>query len=217
MLRTACRTILALVLLPICVAAGAANFSFTGNFDRDDDVQLFRFAVDGPGLNLVTLLTLSYAGGVNSAGVVVPAGGFDPVIALFDGAGTLIAENDDGANAVDPATGLSLDAFLEIGIPAGGYFVALTQSPNFALGPSLADGFELAGIGDFAGGFVDAFGNPRDGGWALDILDVASAAAVGAAVPVPGTLWLFGVSLLGLALWRRELSRGPGPCSVTPA
>jgi hypothetical protein len=206
MWRTACRTILALILFLVCLGAGAANFSFTGNFDRDDDVQLFRFAVEGSSLNLVTLLTLSYAGGLNSTGVVVPPSGFDPVIALFDGAGALIAESDDGSNAVDPATGLSLDAFLEIGIPAGGYFIALTQSPNFALGPSLADGFELAGISDFAGGFVDAFGNQRDGDWALDILNVASAAAV-AAVPVPGTLWLLAVSLPGLALWRRTTSK----------
>ena len=202
MLRIAFRTLLAFALLPICLGAGAANFSFTGNFARDDDVQLFRFAVEGSSLNLVTLATRSYAGGANSAGVVLPPGGFDPVIALFDGAGTLIAEDDDGSDVPDPVTGLSLDAFLQIGIPAGGYFVALTQSPNFALGPSLAEGFELAGIGDFAGGFVDAFGNPRDGDWALDILSVASAATIAAEIPAPGTLWLLGVALLGLALQR---------------
>ena len=211
MLRHVCRAILALALLPISLSTGAANFSFTGNFGRDDEVQLFRFAVEGPSLNVVTLLTLSYAGGVNSAGAVVPAGGFDPVISLFDGAGILIAEDDDGSNVVDPVTGLSLDAFLQIGIPAGDYFAALTQSPNFAFGPSLVDGFELAGTGDFAGGFVDVFGNPRDSHWALDILSVASAATFPTVVPEPGILWLLGASLLGLALCRhRTTAKGQG-------
>ena len=198
MSRNAFRAVLASALFSMSLGGGAANLSFTGDFASDDDAQFFSFAVEGPALNVVTLTTLSYAGGVSAAGAVISPGGFDPVVSLFDGAGTLIAENDDGSDVIDPATGLSLDAFLQINIPAGAYVAALTQSPNFALGPGIADGFELAGTGNFAGGFFDVFGNPRDGHWALDILGVA------AAVPSPGTLWLLSVSLLGLALWRRQ-------------
>ena len=222
MLRKTVRLILALLLLPVSVSAGAAVFSFSGNFGRDDDVQLFRFTLEGPSLNIVTLLTLSYGGGVDSAGAVVPPGGFDPVVALFDAAGALIAEDDDGSTVADAVTGESLDAFLQIGIPAGVYFAALTQSPNFAFGPTLADGFELAGTGDFTGGFMDVFGNQRDSRWALDILDVASASVFPTAVPEPGTVWLLCFALLAAALritprrscaWLRCASTARAPAS----
>jgi hypothetical protein len=198
MFRYAPRTFLPLLLLMLCTGTGAATFSFSGNFESDDDVQLFRFAVDGPALNTVTLVTLSYAGGVSGAGNVVAAGGFDPVLALFDATGTLIAEDDDGRDIADSVTGESLDAFLQIGIPAGTYFAALTQTPNFALGPLLSAGFELVGTGDFAGGFVDVFGNQRDGHWAVDIVDAASATLFPVAVPEPATAWLIAAALLML-------------------
>lgn len=191
-------------------AAGAADFSFTGNFARDDDVRLFRFTVGAPSLSTVTLLTLSYAGGINAAGATILPGGFDPVISLFDSAGALIGEGDDGGAAIDPATGLALDAFLQIDLAAGDYVAALTQSPNFAFGPSLIDGFELAGTGDFAGGFIDPFGNQRDSHWALDILSVARASAAG--VPEPGSALLLAIGLAGLAFTRLDTSRS-GPSS----
>jgi hypothetical protein len=124
----------------------------------------------------------------------------DPVVTLFDAAGTLIAEDDDGSAVADAVTGESLDAFLQIGIPAGVYFAALTQSPNFAIGPTLADGFELAGTGDFTGGFMDVFGNQRDSRWAMDIRNVAFAGVFPTAVPEPGTVWLLGFVLLLVAL-----------------
>lgn len=194
------KMITGVVLALLGASAGAANFSFTGSFTRDDDVQLFRFAVAAPSLSTVTLLTLSYAGGTNAAGSPVPAGGFDPVISLFDAAGALIGEADDGGATSDPVTGLALDAVLQIDLTAGDYVAALTQSPNFA-GPSLADGFEFAGSGNFAGGFI--FGNPRDGHWALDILSVASA-SVGAAVPEPPVALLLAVGLAGLAFTGKD-------------
>ena len=199
------KMITGVVLALLGASAGAANFSFTGSFTRDDDVQLFRFAVAAPSLSTVTLLTLSYAGGTNAAGSPVPAGGFDPVISLFDATGALIGEADDGGATSDPVTGLALDAVLQIDLTAGDYVAALTQSPNFAFGPSLADGFELAGSGNFAGGFVDAFGNgnPRDGHWALDILSAASA-SVGAAVPEPPVALLLAVGLAGLAFTGKD-------------
>jgi hypothetical protein len=192
MLRYVYRLIACLALLTTCAGASAANFSFTGTFNQDDDVQLFRFAVGGPSFTTVTLQTLSYDGGVNAAGAIIAGGGFDPVISLFDAAGTLLDENDDG---------IGPDPFLEIALAAGNYLAALTETPNFAVGPNLSDGFQLAGTGNFTapGGFVDVFGNQRDGHWALDILNVASAAVGIAAVPAPGTLWLIGAALLGFA------------------
>src|SRR5262245_35968039 len=74
--------------------AKADNFSFTGSFAVDNDVQLFNFSVMAP--SNVTLRTWSYAGGTNAAGQLIAAGGFDPILALFDSSGALIDQNDDG-------------------------------------------------------------------------------------------------------------------------
>ena len=79
------------------VTSQAAALSFTGNLAGDNDVQLFSFtlAADAD----VTLRTWSNAGGVNAAGQLVAAGGFDPIVSLFAGSGALARlfdANDDG-------------------------------------------------------------------------------------------------------------------------
>lgn len=55
----------------------AADFSFTGNFEHDDEVQEFNFTVTAP-VSGTTLRTWSYAGGTNAAGAEVARGGFVP-------------------------------------------------------------------------------------------------------------------------------------------
>jgi hypothetical protein len=65
----------------VSTPAAAADFSFTGNFTQDDNVQLFNFVVGAP--SSVTLRTWSYAGGTNAAGTTIARGGFDPILALF--------------------------------------------------------------------------------------------------------------------------------------
>ena len=188
--------------------ASAASFSFTGTFSADDDVQLFNFTADGT--SLVTLRTYSYAGGVQADGNIVSAGGFDPILALFDSAGNLIDQNDDGsAVPVDPNTGAAFDTELSLILEAGDYIVAVTQFDNFAVGPTLADGFSAqgdpfftAGLGACSNGqFCDVSGvdpfNNRTNEWAFDVLNVVDAVAP-PAVPVPAAVWLFGSGLLGL-------------------
>ncbi len=77
-------------------SASAANFSFIGNLNHDDAVQEFNFEVEGAARE-VTLRTWSFAGGTNAEGQVIQAGGFDPVVSLFNSStGALISFNDDG-------------------------------------------------------------------------------------------------------------------------
>nr|WP_139176617.1 DVUA0089 family protein [Nitrosospira multiformis] len=51
-------------------SVNAANFSFTGNFEHDNEVQEFNFAVVGPA-SAVALRTWSSAGGINATGTEI--------------------------------------------------------------------------------------------------------------------------------------------------
>jgi hypothetical protein len=184
------------------LAANAAsalptNYSFTGNLANDDQVQLFNFSVAAP--STVTLRTWSYAGGTNAAGQVIAAGGFDPILALFNSSGVRINQNDDGGASVaaDPVTGEHFDTYLSSVLGAGTYTVSVSQYANFA-GANLSDGFPGSG----RTGFVDVDGDVRTSAWAFDILGVES--AVQTAVPEPSVLALLGLGLFGFAAARRR-------------
>jgi hypothetical protein len=196
--------------------AHADNFSFTGNFAQDDNVQLFNFTVVGA-QTTVTLRTFSYAGGTNSAGTVITRGGFDPILALFNATtGALTAQNDDGTFPQVPMdiTGQAFDTLLSSSLAAGNYTVAVMQYDNFAVGPDLSNGFVKQGQGNFTASFdarctqgrfvdvSDSFPNDcRDSHWAFDILNVSSATVV-PGVPEPGSLVLLGTGILGLGIAR---------------
>jgi hypothetical protein len=196
-------------------AVNAANFSFIGSFVNDNDVQFFNFSL-GAASTVTTIQTYSYAGGTNTAGAAISAGGFDPNLSLFDATGVLIGVNNDGTGIVpvDPTTGAAFDSFLNpLSLGPGNYLVALTQSDNLAFGPFLANGFAQDGNPNFTsaeygcptGNFCDINVVNRTNQWALDILNVASADAAGA-TPLPAALPLFagGLGALGLLGWRRK-------------
>jgi len=199
--------------------AEASNFSFTGNFTTDDNVQLFTFSV-GVASN-VTLRTWSYAGGVNAAGNTILRGGFDPILAVFSSTGGLIGQNDDGGGNVSPdsVTGARYDTFLQVALAAGNYSVTVMQYDNFANGPNLSNGFIRTGQGNFTGAlsscqgngsFEDVTGGPgcqRDNHWAFDILNVTDAVVVprdGSPVPEPASLILLGSGLAAVVRQRRK-------------
>ncbi len=183
-------------------AASAANFSFTGNFNDHNNVQLFNFSVGAP--SNVTLRTFSYAGGVNSAGVTIARGGFDPILALFNSTGALVNQNDDGGSNVpaDSVTGAHFDTFLQSVLGTGNYTVSVMDFANFAVGPNLSNGFTN---GALSPGFIDATGNQRDNHWAFDVLNVNSAVVTNP-VPEPESyaMMLAGLGLLGFIARRRK-------------
>lgn len=190
----------------------ADEVSYQGNFTTDDQVQLFDFNVATPGL--VTLQTFGYAGGVNAAGTTIAAGGFDPVLTLFDGAGNFLVMNDDGpcgTVGTDPTTLNCFDSYLSLDLTAGSYILALTENDNLAIGPTLSDSFTQVGNGDFTcpeflgtpGAFCDASPSQRDSAWALDVTTPETSP-----VPEPGSevLVLSGISLF-FALRKKLQSR----------
>jgi MYXO-CTERM domain-containing protein len=144
MFRFQALALFGLVLSTAQLGVSSTDFSFTGTFASDTDIQLFTFTVlaDTPD---VTLLTLSYGGGVNSAGTTIDAGGFDPIISVFESDGTQMNPSSTGncpsPQTVDPTTSLCGDAYYPttLSFPggswtAGTYYVALTENPNNSLG-----------------------------------------------------------------------------------
>jgi uncharacterized protein (TIGR03437 family) len=176
--------ILLYTIVTLISPAFGANFSFIGAFAQDDERRQFTFTVVQPGT--VLLRTWSYAGGVNSAGARIEAGGFDPSLSLFDSSGLLLATNRDGGCAkvaADPVTFWCWDAFIAAPLPRGTYQLVLTESENTPLGPYLADPFVYDGAGNFTAapgiaapaGFWDFSPNRRNNSYAVDISGVDSA------------------------------------------
>ena len=200
----------------------AANFSFTGNFSMDDDLQYFTF--DLRAASTVTIRSLGYAGstflpgGTNAAGNVIAPGGFDPILSLFGGLSAnsplLVSVNDAGCSVgnvgTDPATKDCWDSYIQwtnSDIITASYTLVLTQNDN-SPGGLLGDPFSQAGNGNFTGpsflgspgAFWDSHPALRNSGWAVDILS-ADNASMG--VPEPASLILVGGSCLALIAGRR--------------
>jgi hypothetical protein len=204
-----------LALLVFSAVSRADNYSFTGNLTGINDVQSFTFSV-GAGSNVV-LRTWSYAGGTNAAGTFIPSGGFDPILALFQGLGPTaqyIGQNDDGGGNVpaDPVTGAHFDTYLAVNnLVPGDYTVTIQDYANFANGPTLGDGF--SGHGVTGGIFMDVTGHDRDSHWAFDVLGVESAQSQPGVTPEPSTYLLLGSALLGLVLIIRRQKKASLPVS----
>ena len=194
------------LLCLITTGAAADSFSFTGNFQTDDDVQLFTFTIASN--QTVTFLTLSYAGGTNFAGSTISPGGFDPLLTLFDSEGNEINFWDNSPGQVPNGPDGALDAYDSELRLADTYTLALTESPNQSVDGTLVDGFNGGG-NQYGCTFCDSQNNQLDSHWAVDILTVDSASQVGGGVtPEPGSLILLS-SGLGCFSWikRRKLFR----------
>jgi len=172
----------------VTAASHAASISYTGNFVQDDDLVTFGF--DLASATTVTLRTWSFAGGTDAGGSAIPAGGFAPVLSLFDAGGSqdLLAVDRDGGSgpcgprAVDPSSGFCWDAYLNLDLAAGSYLLVLTEDDNTPNGPTFADGFFQSGQGNFTaaefGGppgaqFILVDGSQRTSSWAVDLIGVA--------------------------------------------
>jgi hypothetical protein len=198
-------------------SAWASSFSYIGTFTTDDQLQVFLFTAPSPTFEA---RTWSYAGGTNAASQIIAAGGFDPVLTLFDATGGLTASSPYIASvyntgvgvATDPATGQAFDALMAINNlnPGHTYALVLSQFDNLAIGSTYGDGFGQTGNGNFTasefgcGGsaFCDQTPAQRNGSWAVDITGVDSSTDT----PEPASVLTLTAGIAGLVLLRRRSS-----------
>jgi len=183
----------------------ASTFSFTGTLADGSQVQYFSFTTSQE----TVIYTLSYGGGTNAAGTIIPPGGFDPLLTLYDADGNQIGSFEDSAAAgggclgsINPGPNGCLDAYFDTSLNPGTYTLALSQFTTTPNG-SLADGFTYD-PSICAGSFCDSFDNITGltGNWALDIVGADSAAAD---APEPRTFFLLLAMFAALPRTRRTL------------
>jgi len=211
MARYAC--LLAALLLP-GMASATMSFSFTGTLTSpDDDTQTDFFLAN---LTLVTggtitLQTYGFGGGTNAAGAVIPSGGFDPFIGLYDSTGTLIDGQSDlfvdfpSYQGCPPAGTVLVgsnqfcgDVAESFNVAAGTYTVLLSDAAYYPI-----DGMLDLPFFDLTGGVFQTCDNDSNcisdtGDWALDIT-----APDGSTVPEPGPFGLVGLGV-GWAIFRKR-------------
>lgn len=195
---------LACLLSPAAALAGTqwAEGSFTG------DDELWSVSFDLVQHDTLSVTTFSYAGSPDRG---VAAGGFAPVLTLFqDGVGLLQVAQGNAA-CVPTAGAFCWDATLTLsGVNAGHYTLVLSQDGNNALGQSLAEGYSQAGTPDYtsvyngsAGArFIQVDGAQRSAHFALEI-----SAPLSPAVPEPGTTLMLLAGLGGLGMARHRARR----------
>jgi hypothetical protein len=194
------------LLLCSVQAVSAASFSYTGSFSNDSDVQLFDLSLAADS-STVVINTLSVNGGLNVAGNLIAAGGFNPYLSLWDqSAGGWVFNTSNQAISAEAV--ISNTAPYSYGtLLAGNYILALSQYDNIAAGTNLSDGFAAAlSLTSFnpAAPFTTN-GGGGSGHWAVDIHNADTASL--RAVPLPGSFGFMVSGLLALgALIRRKMT-----------
>ena len=183
--------------------AHAATYTFDGNITYHNDIATIDFTVASDATDVI-IWTDSFQSGDN----------FDPILTLWssDGSGgyTSIYTNDDNPTIASGQT--SWDAGLEIAsLNAGDYIITIAVYKNYpyymadenAVGATLSDGFKWKDqtaieLTSEEWGEESRTGHSVDGYYRVKLSGLTL-------VPVPGTIGLLGLSLLGLSgLGRRK-------------
>jgi hypothetical protein len=214
-------------ILPVLVAMGVASgsvISLTGTLNTAEDT--FETTISVATAGTVTLQTWGFGGGANAAGMVIPAGGFDPLVAVFAGVGsgaTIVDGASDGLSNYGSFTGCPPAGTVTIGSFAG-QCGDITMALSLSLGTYtviLSDAEYIPNAlfdnGTFGEGFTDLtpgtlpFQTCVDqnncindtANWALDI----TTPGVSVATPEPSTLGTAALGLLSLAVFARVMQR----------
>ncbi|WP_373541826.1 DVUA0089 family protein [Chamaesiphon sp.] len=174
--------------------ARAASLSFVGSFAPTTPNQLFSLTFTTTSSSLVNFRSYGYDGGTNATGATISAGGFDPILTVFDNpTGNFIFEQ----NGTDTgATDFNVDRTLAAGdyrVVISAFANFLNQQPNPLVPRNIADGFENEG---------DFFGREPD--YAFDINNVNLVSTT--AVPEPSDFIGTVVAGFGVVMFKRKFS-----------
>jgi hypothetical protein len=180
--------LLAILLLPPACRAGTVSLSSTGTLTAPTDYfeEVFTLSAASD----IQIQTWGFGGGTNAAGSVIPAGGFDPLVALFSGpaatasiflsGGNPAADADTlfgftgncppaGTVTIGTGTGNVVcgdDALTLSGVPAGTYTLVLSDANYvpYAVNPGPPVSSLLSdGFGDLTGGVFQTCNITSDG------------------------------------------------------
>jgi hypothetical protein len=221
-----------LVLLAIgCAKIGSATTILYTNppLANPEDSFQTKATLASPGM--LTLQTWGFGGGISGAGPVIPAGGFDPLVAVFAGIGPGAAFVEGASDVLSnysafmgcpPAgtetigsmsTGNCGDILMALSLPAGTYTILLSDAgyiPNaiFSGVGTLGDGFTDLTGGAFQTCLADGSACINDtANWALDVTVSSSSPA-----PEPAAWGMACLGLLSLAAIARLRSGVGNPC-----
>ncbi len=189
------RNLLFFTALLCAGSANAALFNVTGNISYHNDVVFIDFSLDNDATD-VRVWTDSFQSGTN----------FDPITALWDGAGNLINENDDNSS-INPATQSTYDSGFALDfLAAGDYTFSIATYNNYALGSTVSDGFRYdAAAPILLSDWCQPANDCNMGSyWSVWLDGVDSASGGGTPVPAPSPLLLMGLGGLMLLLRRRN-------------
>lgn len=225
-----------LLVLSVAPYAKASSFdSYTGTLSTPEDVFETTFTLTSPAT--VTFQTWGFGGGTNAAGTVIPAGGFDPLIALFtgpvatatmdvDGSGNPLADADSLSNppwsyvgncplAGSVAIGGDEDCgddFMQVALSAGVYTLVLSDA-SYIPGAVFDGGALSEGFVDLTGGvFQTCDPNANacitpNGNYALDITTTGAVSST----PEPPAFSLLGIGLAVLFGFTQFKTRRTAP------
>lgn len=197
MKKISCLTGLFLFFFSISTA-NAATIHFDGNIANHNDVIYTYFTLDNDSSN-IRVWTDSFMSALN----------FDPITALWDSAGNLLAQNDDNSG-VNPSTQTYFDSgFTLPTLSAGTYLFTMTTYANFAVGTTLAQGFAYDNQAPIAmANWCQPASHCNMGTYWSVWLDGVDGATnnQGNAVPEPATLALLGLGLAAARVRGRKKS-----------
>jgi hypothetical protein len=172
--------------------ASAASISFQGALalSAGDANDTFAYSFVVSASSMVTIQSYGHGGsgnalgGTNLAGTIIPAGGFDPYLSLFNGSGataTFLASNDDGSCPPGALSGgFCRDSSLSLTLGPGTYTLVVTAFDNMSLAENLGSGT----LGDgFTG--LGNYDPSRTNNYAVDISGIDVVSPVGSVVNVP--------------------------------
>lgn len=177
----------------VAASSRASTIDFTGAFQHDDDLAVFHYSVQDQ--SSVTIQTTSFA-----------AGGFIPLLFLFDTSGVTVFQSDGFLLNSDASISFVSDA-------AAVYTIILSEYDNYPNSFLLSDGYTRTGQGDFTGAFgcgngrfCDPSGAQLTGDWAVTFSST-DPTLTAQLVPEPGSACLLMGGLLVMAWGRRRSAR----------